>query len=131
MELYSILLTLHSIVRWVAVVVAIAAVVWFLMVWLGGRRNERADRGLMSAFAGMLDLQIVLGVLLILTGGGLFPYRIEHAVTMILAVIVAHLPMRWRKAEPSIRARNNLIAIVIALVLVFMGVARLPGGWSR
>ena len=129
-QLSAILLTIHSIVRWVAVVVAIAAIVWFLMVWLGGRRNERADRGLMSGFTGMLDLQVLLGILLIITGG-LLPYRIEHAVTMILAVIVAHLPRRWRGAEPSIRARNNLIAIVVALVLVFVGVARLPGGWSR
>ncbi len=131
MDLFHILLTIHSIVRWIAVVVAIAAVVWFLMVWLGGRRNEKADRGLMSGFTGMLDLQVLLGILLIITGGGLSQPRIEHAVTMILAVIVAHLPMRWRKAEPSIRARNNLIAIVVALALIFVGVSRLPGGWSR
>jgi len=131
MDLFRVLLTIHSIVRWVAVVVAIAAVVWFLMVWLGGRRNERADRGLMSAFAGLLDTQVLLGILLIITGGGLVSYRIEHTVTMLLAVAAAHVPMRWRKAEPSIRARNNLIAIVVALVLVFVGVARLPGGWSR
>jgi heme A synthase len=131
MDLFRVLLTIHSIVRWVAIVVAFVAVVWFLMVWLGGRRNERADRGLMSAFAGMLDTQVLLGILLIITGGGLVSYRIEHAVTMILAVIVAHLPRRWRGAEPSIRARNNLIAIVVALVLIFIGVSRLPGGWSR
>jgi hypothetical protein len=49
---------------------------------------------------------------------------------MILAVIVAHLSIIWRNSSNSaVKFRNNLIVVVIALLLVFMGVMRLRGDW--
>jgi hypothetical protein len=131
----DILLTVHSIIRWVIIAVAIVAIVRFALVWVGRMAAGSADRRLMSAFSGLLDTQALLGliylVLSALGGGGLPRERIEHAITMILAIIVGHLPMRWRDAEGTIRARNNLLAIVVALILIYIGVARLPGGWTR
>jgi hypothetical protein len=126
--------SLHSLVRWVVVVVAIGALVVAVMGLLN-RGNAKADRAVMAAFAGMIDLQTLLGIILIVwmgTAGSNWPrYQLEHAVTMIVAAGVAHLPMRWRKAEiaQSTKARNNLIVVVVVLVLVFVGVARLPQGW--
>ena len=133
MDLLNLLLELHSVVRWVIVAVTIVALIWFALVWLRGMRNEKADRGLMAAFTGVIDLQVLLGVIYIiwsgLAGAGFPRYRLEHAVIMIIAAAVAHMSMRWRKSAPQLRARNYVGVIVAVLVLVYIGVSLLPQGW--
>jgi hypothetical protein len=133
MEPLRIVLDIHSVVRWIVVAVSLIALVWFGLVWLRGLRNEKADRGLMSAFSGLVDLQVAIGLVYILwsgfAGAGFPRYRVEHAAAMILAAIVAHLSVRWRKAETPERARNNVGLIAGVLVIVFIGVSLLPQGW--
>ena len=135
MDFYRIMLILHSVNRWLLLLVGLIAVGRFLMVWLQNRQNERLDRGLMSAFTGLMDLQMLLGIIVFITAGiqqGIWPrFRFEHAFIMIVATVIVHLSMRWRKSPVAVRARNNVIVIVIAFVLIFVGVAMLPGGWSR
>jgi len=129
----SILFGTHSLVRWIIVAVSLIALIWFVLVWLRGMRNEKADRRLMAAFTGLIDLQVLLGVIYILwsgfAGAGFPRYRLEHAVTMIVAAVVVHLSARWRNADAPIRARNNAALIALVLVLVLIGVSLLPQGW--
>jgi hypothetical protein len=129
----NVLLEVHSLVRWIIVAISLIALVWFVLVWLRGLRNEQADRGLMAAFSGLIDVQVLLGVIYILwsgfAGAGFPRYRLEHAVTMIVAAVVAHLSARWRQADAPIRARNNAALIVLVLVIVAVGVSLLPQGW--
>lgn len=129
----GIVFNLHSVVRWLVVAVSLISFVWFALVWLRGTRNEKADRGLMAAFSGLIDLQVTIGLVLILWSGfagvGFPRYRLEHAFIMIVAAVVAHLSARWRDAEIRTRARNNVALILVVLVLVFIGVALLPQGW--
>ena len=126
---------IHSILRWVIVLVAVAAVVKFTMGWLRGGAFKGTDRGLASGFSGLVDLQATLGLILLVSRGviGLgFPREhLEHAFTMIIAAVVAHLSARWKNAEDKIRFRNSLFIVLAVLAIVFVGVARLPGGWSR
>jgi hypothetical protein len=103
MNILGLVLMTHSLVRWVIEIISAVALIWFLLVWLRGLRNERLDRSLMAAFSGALDVQVLLGIIYIL-GSGLsgvgFPlYRIEHAL-LILGV----------------------------MVLVIIGISRVPGG---
>ncbi len=134
MDLLSIVLKIHSLLRWVIVIVSLAALVWFVLVWLRGMRNEKADRGLMAAFSGLIDTQVLIGIIYILwsglTGAGFPLYRIEHAVVMVIAAAAAHSSMGWRKAGVQTRARNNTALIVGVLVLIFIGVSLLPKGWA-
>ena len=58
-------------------------------------------------------------------------FRIEHAVIMIIAAVVAHLHVRWKNADDKTRFRNSLFIILDTLIIIFIGVARLPGGWGR
>jgi len=127
-------LMLHSIVRWIIVIVALAAIIRFVLVWAGKAQGSNMDRGLMSGFSGLLDLQVLLGLIYLvwngLSGTGFPLYRLEHAFTMIVAVVIAHMSIRWKNAEAPIRARNNLVAIVASSVLIFIGVA-IVGGWVK
>lgn len=129
------LLILHSTVRWMIVILGLVALVKFALGWLRNSAFGGMDRGLSSGFSGLIDLQVVLGLVFLVwtgvTGAGFPALRIEHALTMIIAAIVAHLPLRWRQAAARLRFRNSLVSVLVTLLLIYMGVARLPGGWSR
>jgi hypothetical protein len=131
----NVLLILHSLIRWAIVIVTVIALVRFAWAWLRRSPMNRSDSLLMTIFVRLLEVQMLVGLILLLwigfAGAGFPSYRLAHAGTMIVAVIVGHLPRRWQNADASIRARNNVIAILGVLVLVFIGVSLLPGGWTR
>jgi hypothetical protein len=131
----DVLLSIHSIVRWIIVVVGVIALVKFAVGWLGNGRFAGMDRGLTSGFSGLIDLQVTLGIIFLLwsgmAGAGFPMVRIEHMTTMIIAAVVAHLPMRWKNAPDKVRFRNSFVAVLVTAVLIFAGVAVLPGGWTR
>ncbi|GAB4274345.1 MAG: hypothetical protein Kow0080_22630 [Candidatus Promineifilaceae bacterium] len=124
-------LTLHGEVRWLVALVAVVAVVKFAIGWLGKKEYTSLDRRLMSAVTILMDINLLLGLILLFGLGGGFPMnRVEHATTMFLAVVVAHSSAAWRKSDDAQKKfRNNLIAVVVALALVFTAVIRLRGGW--
>lgn len=127
----NILLMLHSILRWIILLVAVIAIVKFALGWLQGSAFRGMDRGLMSGFSGLMDLQATLGIIFLLwsgfTGAGFPAFRIEHGVTMIVAASVAHLSARWKNADDKTRFRNNLFTIIAALILVMIGLTFLVG----
>lgn len=129
------LLVVHSHTRWLILFVALIAIVKFAVGWLKGGPFKGMDRGLTAAFSGLMDLQAVIGLIFLLwsglaAGAGFPMNRIEHAFTMILAVVVGHLPARWKSAPDAIRFRNALFCVLGGLALVFAGVVRLRGGWT-
>jgi uncharacterized membrane protein YphA (DoxX/SURF4 family) len=131
----TILFMAHSGLRYLILLVAAIAVVKFAIGWLQGSEFKGMDRGLTSAFSGLMDLQVTLGLIFLLwdgfTGRGFPLFRIEHAVVMVIAAVVAHLPMRWKNTEPKRRFRNTLFTIIGSLLLVIVGLLMLPGGLSR
>jgi len=126
---------IHSIVRWLIVIVAAVAAVKFAWGWLRGGTFQSMDRGLMSGFSGLMDLQAAFGLIYFLWSGfaveGFPTIRFEHAGIMLVAAVVAHMHVIWKKSEDKIRFRNSLFIILDTLIIVFIGVAILPGGWSR
>lgn len=131
----DILLMAHSGLRWLVLLIAVIAIVKFLVGWLRRSPFTGLDRWLMAGFSGLMDLQVILGLILLLWSGfaGMgFPFnRVAHGLIMILAAVVAHLSARWRSAGDPVRFRSNLFLVVGALVLVLIGIAVLPGGLSR
>ena len=129
-------LMLHSIVRWVILGVAVIGVGRYALVLAGKMLGKTIDRGLMAGFTGLMDLNALLGLIYLLWSGLATPIgfpmeRIEHAVTNVIAVVVAHIfAARAKKAATDKgMARNNLLGMVISLVLVVVAVAVI-GGWS-
>lgn len=123
--------TIHGEIRWLVALVAVIALVKFALGWFRNESYTSLDRGLMTAFTVTLDTNLLLGLILLFALPGGFPmYRIEHATTMILAVIVGHASAAWRRSDDDTKKfRNNLGVIVVALALVLVGVIRLRGGW--
>ena len=131
----NILLIVHSYLRWLILIVAIVAIVKFALGWRRGGTFESMDRGLASGFSGLMDLQATLGLVYLIwdgiAGKGFPGFRIEHAITMIIAAVVAHLHVQWKNADDKLRFRNSMLIILDVLVIIFFGIARLPGGLSR
>lgn len=127
-------LMLHSILRWVIVVVGLFALIKFLVGWARKSDFAKMDRGLQAGFSGLVDLQVTIGFIYFfwngLAGGAGFPmFRIEHMVTMLIAAVLGHLPSFMKKAENKFAV--GFYAVIGALIVIVLGVYRLPGGWSR
>lgn len=126
----GILFIVHSYFRWLIVIVALVAVVKFVIGWQRGSAFENIDRRLASGFSGLIDLQATLGLIYLIWSGiagvGFPAYRIEHATTMIIAAVVAHLHTLWKNAEDKLRFRNSMLIIIGVLIIVIVGIVRLP-----
>jgi heme A synthase len=128
----EILVGIHGLVRWLVVLVAVIAVVRYALVMAGKAQSSGMDRGLMSGYTGLLDLNVLLGVIIIIGLGEWEVVQIEHAVTNIIAVVVAHIfAQRAKKIEdPKLKARTSLLGVVISILIIVVGVA-FVGGWAR
>lgn len=131
----EVLVTIHSVVRWLILLAAVIALVKFALGWLRGGQFAGMDRGLAAGFSGLLDLQALLGILFLLWSGfaghGFPLYRLEHGLAMIAAVVVGHLPARWKNADDRTRFRKSFLAILVALLFIFAGLAALTPGGGR
>jgi hypothetical protein len=134
--MYSIILPLHNIVRWVVLILGILATLMAFIGWFGKREWMPKDRKLGSFFGMAIDIQILLGLLLYFTSpltrqalqdfgaamriGDLRYYAIEHVFYMVLALVFAHLgSILPRKVEAS-SAKFKRAAIFFALALFFV-----------
>lgn len=143
--MYSLVLTLHSLVRWAIVIVGLVAVVRAWIGWRGGRPWAQLDDRLGLIFTSVMDLNLLLGLLLyfvfspITTGAfsnfaeamgnsGLRFFLVEHLSVMIVAVIVAHIGRSRSKKAASDAGKHKQAAIFFTLAMVLVLLA-IP--WDR
>ena len=129
-KIMSTLIVIHGLIRWLVAMVAIIGIVKFVLGWLQKMSYTNMDRGLMSGYTGLLDLNFLLGLIILIFGGGFTSQRIEHAGTMFIAIAIAHSAAAWRKSDDAQKKfRNNLVVLLVSLLFIFVGVVRLRGGW--
>lgn len=138
---YTLFLTLHNILRWVTLVLAIMATVMAFAGWFGKREWGERDRKIGSFTAMAMDIQFLLGLILYvvlspfgikgLSQGMEFVnanrdfrfFGLEHVVLMLLAVVFAHLgTILPRKASTSL-AKFQRAAIPFAIMFILLVVA--------
>jgi hypothetical protein len=137
--MYLAILTLHSWIRWFALVAAFGAT---LAVFRGQVEGDRslADRwGLMLMMG--LDLQMLLGLIMYLAVSpnmeqirANFPdamkhadtrfWAVEHITTMLVAVILAHVGrVLARKARtPAAKRTRLMICFTLTTILLLVGI---------
>ena len=132
--MYSIVLLLHSWIRWVALVGAVGTVLAALM-----NRERTAEGWSLVAMIG-LDLQLLLGLLLYLVlspnmaeirahfgeamqNPQLRFWAVEHLTAMLIAIVLAHVGrVLARKARTPTAARMRLLVCFgLALILMIAG----------
>ena len=113
----------HSGLRYLVLLVGIVAVLYFLYAAATKKGEDRGGRILGSIYTGVLDLQIVLGLLMVVFGT-FYPALIGHLVMMIVAAVVAHVCMVLaRSPNHAARAATiRLVGVVVSLALIVGGV---------
>jgi hypothetical protein len=131
----EILFIIHAHFRWIIVLVALFVLFRYLSGWLGQATYKRHDDILFKIYAGVIDLQVTLGLVYLLwsgfQGAGFPRFRLEHTVVMIIAAVLAHLSVRWKTSPDSVRFRNGFSIALVSLLLIFIGVLMLPNGLQR
>ena len=119
----------HSGLRYLVLLAGLLAVVVLATGLSGKRPFDRGGRGATAAFNGLLDLQIVLGVLLVALGR-YYPQVIGHLMMMVLAAVVTHVASVFARKQPDVRKQYQLAlaGVVIALVLIVLGIGAIGRG---
>ena len=115
----------HSGLRYLVLLAALAALV-SLAYALAMGRMDRSARVLPMVFTGLLDLQVLLGIGLVI--GGVFPdAAVGHLVMMVLALVAAHgASVMAKRANTERREMTiRLVGIVLALLLIAGGIMAL------
>jgi len=143
--MYPTILALHNIVRWLALILGILAVVRSLIAWRQRQAWNVADRRWGVFFSSAMDLQLLLGLLLYfffspltrsalqdfgaaMGNPGLRFFALEHALYMVLAVVFAHLGGVFvrRTGDEMIRHRTATLWYGLAVLLLLLGMP-----WNR
>jgi hypothetical protein len=130
-SLLDITLTLHSLWRWVVLIVAVVVIVKFGVGWLGKRPWTDLDTRLGSGYAWAMTIQLVLGLVLLIlyAAQGAFNARvqIEHAIYGLIATALAHMTRMFKNQPDDRRFRNALLLVLASLLVALFSIWRLRG----
>ena len=143
--MYSFVLAIHDIVRWLILIFGIIAIIRAYVGWFGNKEWTDVDDWFGLGFTISLDVQFLLGLLLYfflspITTNAFANFSaamsdtdtrfflIEHSLMMLVAVILAHIGRsRAKKQEEDVRKyRTTAIYYTIAVLFIL---AAIP--WSR
>lgn len=137
MTFQTVLLTIHSWIRWLILLAAAAALVFHLIGLLQKKSEyDKPSQGSISAFSRLMDLNFAFGLIQLVAYWGVwsaaaggFPLpQIEHMGTMLVATFVSHAPsIFWSEKPANVRYRNTLIAVIVAVLLIVGGIMSLAG----
>ena len=117
----DIVLLLHSLVRFVILLVAVVGVIKVLIALVQKTKPDQIDQMLASAFTGLYDLEVLLGLLLILLGG---LTQAIHPIVMFIGVLLAHgLQVMTKRAEGTRATMYRLALFIVPLVVILVGLA--------
>ncbi len=120
-KIMDIVLLLHSLVRFVILLLAIVGIIKALIALVQKSVSGKLDQTLASAFTGLYDLQVLIGLLLILLGG---LSEAVHPIVMFIGVVAAHgLQAMTKRAEGSNVTVYRLALYVVPLVVILVGLA--------
>ena len=130
--MHDALLTVHSLVRWIALVAAVAAT---LVVARDHGDRQRGGGVWGAVLTGALDLQLLVGIGLLLSLNVFANmaetmrdpvarfFAVEHETLMVLAVVISHVGrvLSRKAASPAAARRTALICFALVLVLLIAG----------
>jgi hypothetical protein len=138
--MYSVVVAVHSLLRWVVLFVGLAAAGRGIAGW-SGRRWTPADTRAGLGFIIVLDLQFVVGLALYLVfspamsdamrnvGAAMRDpilrfFLVEHVLGMVLAIACAHIGRAKIRKAGDDRRRQRLAAVFysVAMILILLSI---------
>ena len=123
------LLQAHSALRYLVLAAGLVGTVFPLVYVVAKRPYDRGLRIACSSFAGLLHLQVLLGLVVVMTGR-FSPMLIGHIFMMFAAAAVVQIPLSvMRRRQPEERtAMPHLIAGIVTMALIWGGIAAIGRG---
>lgn len=136
--MYEILLSTHSILRWLVLIPMLIIIFKGFAGWFGGAKFKKSDKALLGFSVGMIHLQFVLGLVLYFVSpifdsilddfGGVMKDRnlryfaVEHLLMMIISVVIVTIGSSKAKKKLVDKDKFRVIAIwfTIALIIIFI-----------
>jgi heme A synthase len=117
------LLHAHSGLRFLVLLAAVVALVVQALGVFGRKAYERPSRLSMSAFTGLLDLQVLLGIGMVVLGC-FYGALVGHLMMMVLAAAAAHGTSVFARKQADGRKAHTvaLVGVVLALALIAAGI---------
>ena len=146
--MYSIIIFLHNLARWIVLATAIYALVRMYRGWLGKRAWQEADRKAGFYFSMAYDVQVLIGVILtivspLVTAILNAPQQamqvdelrlvVEHIPLMVIGLVIVHLTSVLSKRSESDLGKfrraaiGYSLALIVTLLAIPWGRALLPG----
>lgn len=145
MNIYTGLLHLHDTLRWLILLAALVTLLKYFIGWFGQKNWGKSDNILGAVFTGMIDLQLLTGLLLYavyspvtkaafqdfgaaMKNADLRFYAVEHFTLMLIAVILIHIGRVKTKRAVGSKAKfgTALLFFGIGYVLILAGIP-----WQR
>jgi mono/diheme cytochrome c family protein len=118
----------HTGLRFLVLLAAAVALVYYALGVASKRPWTKGARVLGAVFTGLLDLQILVGVVLVLAGGNWYPAMWGHVVMMVVAAAVAHVLLAKNRKRPEPGHQLPFVAVFVALVCIVGGIFAIGRG---
>ena len=119
--MYDIVFNAHSGWRYLVLLLAVLTTLYALVGYIQKKPVDKAGLTMLRIFTAVLDIQVVLGILTLVTGD-FYPQLIGHLVMMIGAVAIAHLgAVRLKKTAPEARSNGMLLTTSLIALLAIVG----------
>lgn len=109
----------HSGLRYLVLLMGLVVMLHAAFRLARGRGYNRIARVLAAIFAGVVDLQVLLGIILVFTRR-FYPALIGHIALMLCAAVVAHLAVIVNRRRPESERSIALQLALAGLALLLM-----------
>jgi heme A synthase len=109
----------HSGLRYLVLLMGLVVMLHAAFRLARGRGYDDTARRLATIFSGVVDVQVLLGIILVFTRP-FYPALIGHIVLMLSAAVVAHLPVVINKRRPESEQSIGLQLALTGLALLLM-----------
>jgi vacuolar-type H+-ATPase subunit I/STV1 len=111
----------HSGLRYLVLLAGVLALAYFAFGLATKRPFDKGGRILGASFAGLLHLQVLLGILVLVTRI-YYPALIGHIVMMVLAAGTAQACMSINRRRPRPAFVLPLVGVLLSLVFIVGGI---------
>ncbi|GEL71288.1 hypothetical protein HUW63_22805 [Myxococcus sp. AM001] len=117
----------HSGLRYLVLLAGILALAYFAYGLATRKPFDKLGRILGSAYSGLLQLQVLLGVGVLVTRF-YYPALIGHIVMMVLAAGVAQATLSINRRKPQPAFVLPLVGVVVSIVFIIGGIMAIGRG---